>query len=180
MTVSEKLTIFYKENNLSEEGGVNEDFFNLKFKLFTVKLPNSQFRKNVVHIHDIQHILYDCDISWKGEAFIAGWEIATGLWKHIPIGFMSLWAMGFSLLTHPKEVWKGYNTGLSVKGIIDLKMTKDELLKLSLEDLKNIIKKRKPTKMNIFQRVIYSFWVTSSLITLFFPFLLILILYLIF
>lgn len=180
MTVSEKLTMFYKENNLSEEGGVDEDFFYLKFRLFKVKLPNSQFRKNVVHIHDIQHILYDCDISWKGEAFIAGWEIATGLWKYIPIGFMSLWAMGFSLLIHPKEVWKGYKTGLSVKGIIDLKMTKEELLKLPLEDLKKIITKKKPTKINTFQRVIYNFWVALSLITLFFPLLLMIILYLIF
>ena len=73
MTISQLLQQFYKENNFKDDGGENEDFFELKFKLFTLKLPNSQFRKDVIHIHDIQHVLYSCDTTWKGEAFIAGW-----------------------------------------------------------------------------------------------------------
>ena len=36
-----------------------------------LRLPNPQFRKDVIHIHDIQHILNNCDITWKGEGFIA-------------------------------------------------------------------------------------------------------------
>ena len=104
MTISESLQEFYKDNNFPNDGGESKDFFELKFRLFTLKLPNSQFRKNVIHIHDIQHLIYNCDTSWKGEAFIAGWEIGTKMWKHFPIGFMSLWAMGFSILNYTKEV----------------------------------------------------------------------------
>ncbi|MFT4756031.1 MAG: hypothetical protein ACI91R_000668 [Vicingaceae bacterium] len=33
----------------------------------------------------------------KGEAFISGWEISTGMFKNLPLGFLSLWAMGYSL-----------------------------------------------------------------------------------
>jgi len=126
MLISEKLQQFYIENNLSEDGGENDAYFYLTFKLFSIKLPNSDFRKKVVHIHDIQHILYNKDITWKGEAFIAGWEIATGIWKHFPINLMSLWAMGFGFLIHPKEVLKGYKKGLQVKGVIDLQIPKEE------------------------------------------------------
>ena len=122
MTISQSLQQFYTKNNFKDDGGENEDFFELKFKLFTLKLPNSQFRKYVINIHDIQHILYNCDTTWKGEAFIAGWEIGTKMWKHFPIGIMSLWAMGFSLLNHPKEVLKGFKEGINSTGIIDLKL----------------------------------------------------------
>ncbi len=168
MTISESLQQFYKENNFKDDGGENDDFFELKFKLFTIKLPNSQFRKDVIHIHDIQHVLYNCDTTWKGEAFIAGWEIATGFWKHLPVGFFSLWAMGFSLLIYPKEVLKGYKAGINTKGIVDLKMKKEALLKLTTSELKEIIKKDKTKKLNWLQ---FLFWSITSVIVVLFPFL---------
>lgn len=174
MKVSQKLQEFYTENNFSKDGGESDDFFELKFRLFSIKLPNSQFRKDVIHIHDIQHILYNCDTTWKGEAFIAGWEISTKMWKHLPIGFMSLWAMGFSFLNYPKEVYKGYKKGLNVIGILDLKMKKEELLNLSIDELKTIIKKKKPIKMNTYQWVLFIFWITVSEIIVLFPLILIL------
>lgn len=173
MTIAQELQGFYIENNFAKDGGESEKTFALKFKLFTLNLPNSQFRKDVIHIHDIQHLLYKCDTTWKGESFIAGWEIATGLWKHMPIGFMSLWAMGFSFLNYPKEVYKGYKAGLKCKGIIDLKLSKTQLLNLSINELKQLIAKKKPTKMNVFQGSIFFLWVLISEVIFLFPFLLI-------
>lgn len=170
MTIAKALQQFYIKNNLLQNGGEDENTFELKFKLFTLKLPNSQFRKDVIHIHDIQHVLYDCDTTWKGEAFIAGWEIATGLWKKLPIGIMSIWAMGFSLLNHPREVYKGYKAGLKVIGIIDLKLSKEELLELSVKDLKEKIKKGNKNKMNFPQVIYFTFWMFFSLFLFSFPF----------
>ncbi|MCT4697825.1 hypothetical protein [Tenacibaculum haliotis] len=170
MTIADALQQFYKENNFAKDGGESEDTFELKFRFFSLKFPNSQLRKDVIHIHDIQHVLYSCDTTWKGEAFIAGWEISTGFWKHLPIGFMSLWAMGFSLFNYPKEVYKGYKAGIKVNGIIDLKLNKQELLALSIKELKTVIKKKKNIKMDITQYLIFSFWVLMSLIIFLFPF----------
>jgi len=169
MLISEKLQQFYIQNNLSEDGGENDDYFYLTFKLFSIKLPNSDFRKKVVYIHDIQHILYNKDITWKGEAFIAGWEIATGIWKHFPISIMSLWAMGFSFLIHAKEVIKGYKEGLLVKGIIDLNVSKKEILNYNIELLRSKIKKNTPNKYNIF---VFSFWLLTSQLIFWSPLLL--------
>jgi hypothetical protein len=166
MTVSQSLEEFYAKNNFPADGGESSNHFDLKFKLFTLKLPNVQFRKDVIHIHDIQHILYNCDTSWKGESFIAGWEIGSKMWKHFPIGMMSLWAMGFSLLNHPKEVFKGYRTGINSIGIIDLKIDKKNLLKLSIPILKSTIKKKKTKKLNWF---LFIFWCFSSLFFFLFP-----------
>lgn len=166
MTISQSLQEFYTANNFPSDGGESNDYFELKFKLFTLKLPNSQFRKDVIHMHDIQHILYNCNTTWKGEAFIAGWEIGTKMWKHFPIGIMSLWAMGFSLVNNPKEVLKGYKAGINSTGIIDLKIDKKKLLELSIPKLKSIIKKQKPQKINW---ISFLFWCLISELVLFFP-----------
>ncbi|WBX73337.1 hypothetical protein PG913_10850 [Tenacibaculum pacificus] len=169
MIIADALQQFYTENNFDKDGGENAKTFELKFKLFTLKLPNSQFRKDIIHVHDIQHVLYKCDTTWKGEAFIAGWEISTGLWKHFPIGFISLWAMGFSFLNHPKEVFKGYKAGLEVTGIIDLQLTKKQLLALTVNQLKDKIQNKKIVKMNFLQTIFYVFWIFVSLFILLFP-----------
>lgn len=166
MTISQSLQKFYTDNNFAKDGGESEDYFELKFRLFTLKLPNSQFRKDVIHIHDIQHLIYNCDTTWKGEAFIAGWEVGTKMWKHFPIGFMSLWAMGFSLLNHPKEVLKGYKAGINSTGIIDLEMDKKTLLELSISELKAKIKKEKTQHINWFS---FLFWCFVSQIIFLFP-----------
>ena len=164
MTIAQKLQDFYTKNNLSTNGGEDDDWFYLHFKLFSLKLPNPTFRKKIIHIHDVQHVLYDCDVTWKGEAFIAGWEIATGMWKQFPIGFMSLWAMGFSLWVHPKEVFKGYLEGTKVNGLVDLNISKEVLLQLTLPELTKKLIKTTPQRFIYFT---YSFWVlVSSLILL--------------
>ncbi len=180
MTVAQALEQFYTKNELPKNGGINENTFQLKFRFFSLTLPNSQLRKDLIHIHDIQHILYNCDTSWKGESFISGWEVATGLWKQIPVGLMSLWAMGFGLLNYPKEIFNGYKAGLQCHGIVDLQLTKDELLQLSIKELEEKIYKEKPIKMNTFQWVIFSLWVLISELIFFFPLVLLVILYLIF
>lgn len=169
MNVSQALQEFYIANNLPKEGGVEEDWFYLDFTWFRIKLPNSAFRKKVIHIHDLQHVLYNCDVTWKGEAFIAGWEIATGMWKHLPIGMMSVWAMGYSLLLYPKEVWKGYRSGLSCIGLIELKVSKEALLRMPITEVRQRIHKKTPTE---FSWSTFLWWCLLSIIVLCFPILL--------
>lgn len=167
MTTYQALQKFYKENKFPIDGGESDAFFELKFQFFTLKLPNFKFRKEVIYIHDIQHILFNCNTTWKGEAFIAGWEISTGFWKHLPVGFFSLWAMGFSLLCYPKEVFKGYKTGLNNKGIVDLNIEKEALLNVSIPQLKELIKKENTKKLNWLK---FLFWCFISEIIVLFPF----------
>ena len=169
MTIAQKLDRFYTENNLAENGGENEDFFSLQFKYFSLKLPNSDFRKKIVYIHDIQHILFDCDTTWKGEAYIAGWEIATGIWKHFPIGIMSIWAMGFSFLIHPKEVIKGYKKGLKYHGLIDQNISKESIMNLSLDEVNELLLKNNPSNFSKTKLII---WLTIALLFFFGPFML--------
>ena len=102
MTLEKLLTNFYKENGIPEKGGVGNNTLEMDALGIQLKLPNPQFRKDIIHIYDIQYLLNDCDTSWKGEDFIAGWEISTGLWKHFPICVFSIWDIEYSLWIYPR------------------------------------------------------------------------------
>lgn len=175
MTLDKLLTEFYKENGIPENGGIDKNTFEMKVFGINLRLPNSQFRKDVIHIHDIQHILNNCDITWKGEGFIAGWEISTGFWKYFPIAIFSLWAMGHSLWLHPKAVYQGFKKGLNYIGIIDLKISKSDFMKMEFDKLVENTRKEKTTKMGILQWTKFLFWILVSQIVFIFPFLIVLI-----
>lgn len=170
MTLEKLLTKFYSANGIPENGGIEADTFEMKVFFINLKLPNPTFRKEVTHIHDIQHILNDCDTSWKGEGFISGWEVSTGFLKHFPISLFILWAMGYSLWLHPKAVYKGFKKGLNHLGIIDLGVSKSDFMKMEFERLVEITKKEPHTEMGFLQWATFLFWSFISQIVFLFPF----------
>jgi hypothetical protein len=173
MTLEKLLNEFYIQNGISKDGGVTNNTFEFKVFGLQLNLPNPKFRKEALHIHDIQHILNHQDTSWKGEGFIAGWEIATGLWKHILLGMMSLWAMGYSLWLYPKAVFNGFKKGLSNIGIIDLKLSKSDFMKMEYSELVRITQRKTPLDLKGVQWFKFLFWILISQIVFLFPLLLI-------
>ena len=169
MTVEQLLIEFYQQNGIPKDGGVDDTSFIFKVFGLKLRLPNPKFRREALHIHDIQHILHGCDTSWKGEGFIAGWEISTGIWKHFRLGLMSLWAMGYSLWLYPQSVFQGYKKGLNNIGIIDLKLSKSEFLQLNYQQLTSITRKREEVQMGAWQWFQFLFWSLTSQIVLLFP-----------
>lgn len=172
MTLDKLLADFYLENDIPPNGGKDDDTFQVKFLFFSLKLPNPSYRKKVTYIHDLEHVLNNCDTSWKGEAFIAGWEIATGFWKHFPISIFIFWAMGFSLWIYPKSVFLGFKKGLTNKGIIDLNLDKNVLMKMELEELVMITKKKRTTTITALNWVLFICWSLISQFIFLAPFIL--------
>jgi hypothetical protein len=169
MMVEKHLEVFYAKNGIPPNGGVDKDTF--EFAVFGLKLqvPNPQFRKDALHIHDIQHLVNDCDTSWKGEGFISGWEIATGMWKHFPLSFLALWAMGYALWLYPKAVLDGFRKGLNDVGIIDLKFSKEVFLQMEFDELVEMSKKDGHTDMRLWQWVCFLFWCLTAQVILLSP-----------
>lgn len=172
MTLDKLLAEFYAENGIPENGGIDGDTFEMHALGMNLTLPNPKFRKEVTHIHDIQHILNQCDTSWKGEAFIAGWEISTGFWKYFPVCVFSFWAMGYSFWLHPKAVFSGFRKGLNDVGVIDLNISKADFMKMEFEQLLKITRKEETTQMGAFQWMQFLFWVVISQVVFLFPLLL--------
>ena len=173
MKLEKLLNEFYLNNGVPENGGIAYDTFNVKVWSINIPFPNPKFRKDVVHIHDIEHILNNCDTSSKGEAFIAGWEIGTRFYKYFPINIIIILAFGYFLWLHPKTVFKGFKKGMNTIGIIDLGLTKSELMKMEFNQLVEITKKGQHTKMGISQLAEFIFCIFTSQIIILFPFILI-------
>ncbi|WCC44678.1 hypothetical protein PJW08_13910 [Tenacibaculum finnmarkense] len=100
---------------------------------------------------------------------MSGWEISTGIWKYFKLGFLSLWAMGYSLWIYPKSVLNGFKKGINEIGIIDLKISKSNFMKMQYSELVRITKKEKIRKMNVLQWTKFLFWVITSQIIFLFP-----------
>jgi hypothetical protein len=169
MIIKELLTDFYLQNGIPENGGEENDTFVMKMFGFSVTLLNPEFRKKATYIHDLQHVLHNKDTSWKGEGFIAGWEISTGMWKHFLLGSMSLWAMGYSFWLHPKAVFRGFRKGLNDFGIIDLKIKKEDFMLMDREELISLTSKNIQSSMGVFPWIQFLFWTTISQSIFLFP-----------
>lgn len=173
MKIKELLQAFYKGNKLPENGGVNDTHFNLYIGNIPLKLPNPTFRKQQLIYHDLTHVLYQRNTEWKGEAFIAGWEIATGLWQKFPIGLLSLWAFGVSIVLYPIQTLHGYRAGIHSKNFYELPWTVEDIKELSLDQLTRSMKKRASNSRKIRLWILFCMAIPTSITLVSFPLLLV-------
>ena len=80
-------------------------------------------------------MLNDCDTSWKGEAKVSGWEVATGLGGFFPVNLLVLWVIGYSFFLAPTAIYRGFVKGLGQKGVLSLGMSKETLYELEVTEL---------------------------------------------
>ncbi len=143
MTLREELDKFYATYHLPENGGVDDKTFGVPLPFFHLTLPNFNWRRKRLYIHDLEHILNKQDTTWRGEMFIASWEIATGFWKYFPLCIFPLWTMGFGLWKHPASVYKGFSKGSHDTGIAALDISRENLLSLNVEKLHELTKNKR-------------------------------------
>ncbi len=143
MTLRNELDNFYQLNNIPENGGEDHTSFEVPLLFFNLTLPNFSWRKKMIHIHDVEHILNRQDTSWRGEAFIASWEIATGYLRYFPLFIFPLWAIGFGLWKHPCAIMNGFFKGLNDVGVAALYRSKEQLLDTTLEELRRLTENKR-------------------------------------
>ena len=69
---------------------------------------------------------------------------------------------GISLWLHPKAVFRGFKKGLNDIGIIDLKISKPDLMKMDFNKLVEITAKDKTSDMGFLQWSQFIFWIAVS------------------
>jgi len=169
MTLSDHLNQFYNTYNIPANGGVNDKTFEVPLPFFNLILPNLSWRKKMLHIHDLEHILNAQDTSWKGEMFIASWEISTGFWRHFPIILFPLWTMGWGLWKHPRSVFRGFRKGQSDRGIINLNIPQEMLLAMNLKQLQSLTLNKQQHRSHWQLNFKLFWWSFISQIIFFFP-----------
>ena len=167
MTLREHLDKFYHTYNIPEEGGVDDKTFEVPLPFFTLILPNFSWRRKMLYIHDLEHILNNQDTSWRSEIFIATWEIATGFYRSFPVIVFPLWTMGWGFWTYPEVVFRAFRKGSRDKGIARLNLYQDELLEMDLNKLQQLTLNRKQrSRLSFYVRFIV-YGLISQLVFLF-------------
>tara|TARA_B110000027_G_C15885517_1_gene197375 strand:+ start:194 stop:469 length:276 start_codon:yes stop_codon:yes gene_type:complete len=83
--------------------------------------------------------------------------------------------MGYSLWIYPKAVFNGFKKGLNAIGIIELKISKADFMRMEFEELERITRKSNPTEMGIVHWLQFIFWSLISEVVFLFPFFLLVI-----
>jgi hypothetical protein len=165
-TVKQAVEHFYIINGYGEEGGIYEKYAWIKFGFFSVPVPNIAGRRNHVYLHDINHIITGYDTTWKGESAVSAWEIAAGGWKDVyVIWIMALWAMGLGMLFYPRSVLQSFQRGLTMHNSLTCGLGKNDLYKLSVPELRQILSNKPRSHKSAFV------WATISLLVFILPFL---------
>jgi len=169
MTLREHLDHFYLKYNIPDNGGVEFSTFEVPLPIFTLLLPNLSWRKKMLHIHDLEHILNEQDTTWKGEMFIASWEISTGFWRNFPIIIFPLWTMGWGIWKHPSAVLNGFQKGNTDHGIANLNVPQNELLDMNLSELQELTLQRGQRHSTLYFYSKFTSWALASQIVFWSP-----------
>jgi len=136
MKVKEKLTEFYKSNNLGIDGGVDKDWNKFEISYFTFLFPN--LNKKGYLLHDVNHLLCGYGIDWFGEFETAAWEIGSGGRKGFGLSwFYPITGFLLGLILIPKRTIAAYNKGRKRKNA-HLLSKKYKVLEMEIEELKKL------------------------------------------
>jgi len=169
MKLKEELINFYLKNNIPLDGGVDDKTFIVTFSNFNLRLPNLSWRKSKLHIHDLEHIVNKQDTSWKGEIYIASWEIAAGYWRFIPLCIFPFWTMGYGCWKSIVKVRSGFYKGITDRSITTLSIKKDELIEMDVNQLRNLIGNTGKKRSNMQKLFLFITSVTISQLIFLFP-----------
>ena len=119
MLVREARARYFAENGLGD-GGYGDRFVVLRVAgVPALVLPNTKQRVRSVRIHDVHHVLTGYATSWRGEAEIAAWELASGCRDHWAAWGLNLSAALIGLCFAPRAVWRAFRHGWRCRNLYE-------------------------------------------------------------
>ena len=86
-------------------------------------------------LHDVNHLLSECDTSWKGEFEIAGWELASGgCGWHLLYWVDRVSTFAFGLVLAPRSVLRGLQRGMGHRNAF--RLSRRVVLEMEFDDLR--------------------------------------------
>jgi hypothetical protein len=136
LTVKQALNDFYKQNYFGTEVYTDKIFW-VYYGPFKVPFPNPKKRREVIHLHDVTHLMTGYDTSWTGEGEIAAWELASGFPKKYWIGWLySPLTFTVGMFISPLRVIKAFRRGWKSANLYKIDIPKEELNVMTLATLK--------------------------------------------
>jgi len=117
----------YFEINNFEGGGYEEGWVKMRAGPVPIWFPNTVARVKAVRFHDLHHVLTEYPTTWRGEAEIGAWEVATGCATHYQAWLLNLLAFAIGLVINPRGVYRAFMRGRRTRNLYRTTFS-DELL----------------------------------------------------
>lgn len=110
MLVRDALPVLFKRFGIPENPYTATHFV-IRIGKFGLRLPNIPARVKVARFHDIHHIATGYPATWRGEAEIGAWELATGCRTSFISWFLNGGAVAVGLFLYPRAVIRAFIRG---------------------------------------------------------------------
>jgi len=110
-----------------DNGGYDDRWVRLKAGPLVFYFPNTAARKRAVKLHDLHHVLAEYETTWRGEAEIAAWEIASGCGRHVVAWVLNAGAFAIGLLIAPRRTYRAFLRGRHSRNLYSGAFTDDLL-----------------------------------------------------
>ena len=117
--VRDARTEFFRLAGLPGDGGYSARSIHFRIGILSFALPNSAARRRAVPLHDLHHLATGYDTSWRGEAEIAAWELASGCSSYRAAWLLNLLAFPLGLVIAPVRTWRAFRRGRSSENLYD-------------------------------------------------------------
>lgn len=111
MTLGEARRLFFERSGFAPDGGYQDRWVKLRMWRVPLWFPNTEARRRAVPLHDLHHVLTEYPTTWRGEAEIGAWEVATGLGRHWVGWLLDLLGFALGLLIAPRRVFRAFVRG---------------------------------------------------------------------
>ncbi|MFL6229603.1 MAG: hypothetical protein ACJ741_12580 [Pyrinomonadaceae bacterium] len=112
LTLRDARARHFASSGFGADGGYNERFIKVKVWRVPIWLPNTQGRRKAVRLHDLHHVLTEYPTTWRGEAEISAWEVASGgLHRYWAGWVLDLMNVAQGLVVNPRGVFQGVVRG---------------------------------------------------------------------
>ena len=111
-TLREERGRYFAENGFPPDGGYADRFVVLRLAGLPVAVfPNTRARVRAVRLHDLHHVVTGYPTSWRGEAEIGAWEIASGCGSYGAAWVLNGLALLYGLLLWPRGMRAAWRRG---------------------------------------------------------------------
>jgi hypothetical protein len=156
----------YFEINHFEGGGYEEGWVKMKAGPIPIWFPNTVARVKAVKFHDVHHVLTEYRTTWKGEAEIGAWEVATGCAAHYQAWLLNLLAFAIGLAINPRGVYRAFARGRQSRNLYRTTFS-DELLSRTVGEVRReLALDKEPAPPDAADRRAFVFWSLASVATL--------------
>ena len=119
LVVRDARTEFFRAAGLPSDGGYSARSVHFRIGFLSFALPNSAARREAVPLHDLHHLATGYDTSWRGEAEIAAWELASGCSSYRAAWLLNLLAFPLGLMIAPLRTWRAFQRGRASGNLYD-------------------------------------------------------------